>query len=134
MINGYPDVPNDTAPEIIIGVNNISLFKSHFKITYRSKNNDQFREAIKQFQNEERKQVAIIYDELRSMGYYPIDMDEQDNIVFAIRTRNIVLNVPQMSKKEIMSERKRIRESRVSAIGSMPKCKPWDYEPSDSGR
>lgn len=134
MINGYPDVPNDTSPEIIIGVNNMRLFKSHFVATYRTKNNDQFREAVKQFSNEDRRLVAIFYQELRDMGFYPVDIDQSGNIVFAIRTRNIVLDDSPMSKEEITAERKRIRESRVSAIGGMPDCKPWDYEPHDSGR
>ena len=127
-------MPNDTSPEIIIGVNNMRLFKNHFEATYRTKNNDQFREAVKQFSNEERKLVAVISEELRNMGFHPIDMDDKGSVIFAIRTRNIVVDASPMSKEEVTAERKRIRESRVSAIGGMPDCKPWDYEPNDSGR
>ena len=127
-------MPNDTTPEVIIGVNGMRLFKSYFAATYRTKNNDQFRESVKQFSNEERREVAILYQELRNMGFYPVDLDQGGNVVFAIRTRNIVLDSSPMSKEEVMAERKRIRESKVSMVGSMPKCEPWDYEEGDSGR
>ena len=131
MINGYPDVPNDTTPEIIIGVNNMRLFKSHFEATYKTKNNDQFREAVKQFSNENRRQCAIIYEELRNMGFHPVSIDGGGHIVFAIRTRNIVLDGRPMSKKEITAERKRIRESKTPMVGGKVECQPWDYEPTD---
>jgi hypothetical protein len=128
MIKGYPDVPTETSPEIIIGVNNADLFKRHYKATYKTRNNDQFKDAVSSFELDERKKVAVIYKELRTHGFYPVDMDDNCQIVFATRTRNIVLDESPMSKEEVKAERKRIRESVTPMVDSMPEAKPWDYD------
>jgi hypothetical protein len=118
MIKGYPDVPTETTPEIIIGVNNMDLLKRHFKATYKTRTNDQFKDAVSSFDMDERKKVALIYLNLRETGFYPVDIDNIDNIVFATRTRNIVLDESPMP--DVNEQRKRIRESVGPMIEGVP--------------
>ncbi len=130
MIKGRPDVPTETAPEIIIGVNNMDSFKGHFNKIYKTRTNDQFKDAVSSFKMDERKKIAIIYRELRDMGFYPVGLDDNSNIIFATRTRNILCSDSPMA--DVKEQRKRIRESTNEMISGMDKCDPNYYDIEDT--
>lgn len=134
-------VPGAPQPQELISPDLLHDFIKHFKAADKCRSVDDFNIAMKTIPEFVREKVAQAYELLRSAGWYGIGVNNHGNIKWryvvdsrprAIRELEGREFTPEECKEAKASVQRRM--ARRTSQGGMPKCKPWDYEPSDSGR
>lgn len=68
-----PMIPTSATPELIIGRDNMSIFKKHYQICLSSTNQGEFpdKRLDKEIGVSDRPEIARVLKELRDNGFYP---------------------------------------------------------------
>ena len=146
-----PAYPGATDPEIIIGVNLKKDFEHHYKLVRSCNSPEEFLKAISsaQIPDDTRAAIADKYKQLRDSGWYLDGYDKHSRIKWYYQIDSRMTEIMDLgridedgnnidgvifSKEECRLARATVHRRMGKSSGSIPKCEPWDYEPTDSGR
>ena len=133
-------VPGAPQPKELISQDLLHDFTKHFKAADKCQSVDAFNTAMKTIPDYLREKISQTYELLRSAGWYGIGVDNNGNIKWRYVVDSRPKKIRELEGREFTKEECNLARAEVNRRMSqttghaMPDCKPWDYEPTDSGR